>query len=298
MEAVRQKGEHKMDVSVIIPLYKGEMYVDGLKSMVKKAFEYARIKGELIFVLDDGGDYVQPEDGLVKVVKHEVNMGIHLSRTDGFREAEGSFIHFLDQDDRISREFYRVLKPVLARADVAVANGSIDYKGGARKLLYYNKAERDMVSSQQAYIYLDNRIISPGQCLIRRESIPDYWLSHVMQINGADDMLLWMVMMSLDMKFKAVPHVLYHHRDTGENTSADDERMKLSFMEMNMFYQRFAKGRYKKLLAKKAAAMENKGSISVYSMTNAARAARIKLLSVMRPGWIKKDYVNPDENNT
>ncbi|MBR4514893.1 MAG: glycosyltransferase family 2 protein [Lachnospiraceae bacterium] len=276
-----------MDVSVIIPLYKGEEYVEGLKEMVFNAFNTARITGEIIFVIDDGGDYVQPEGEAVKVVRHEANMGIHLSRTDGFRESGGTYVHFLDQDDRISKEFYKVLLPVMQKADVAVANGSIDYENGARKLLYYNKVERDMVSSQQAYIYLDNRIISPGQCLIRRESVPDYWLSHVMQINGADDMLLWMVMMSLDAKFKALPQVLYHHTDTGENTSSDEERMLLSFMEMNMFYQRFEQGRYKKQLAAKTRALEGKSSFSLAGIAQSARRARISFLKLVRKGWIK-----------
>ncbi len=288
MRGILRRKENKMDVSVIIPLYYGEEYVDGLKAMVKRAFKDAGIKGEIIFVIDDGGDYVQPDGDCIKVVRHEVNMGIHLSRADGFREACGTWVHFLDQDDRICKEFYSTLIPVAKKADVAVANGCIDYKDGAKKLLYYNKVERDMVSSQQAYIYLDNRIISPGQCLIKREAIPDYWLSHVMQINGADDMLLWMVMMSLDKTFKAVPHVLYHHRDTGENTSDDDERMLLSFIEMNMFYQRFEQGRYKKQLAAKTKALEGKSSFNLAGITQSMRKVRISFLKTVRKGWIRK----------
>ena len=276
-----------MDVSVIIPLYKGEEYVEGLKTMLNNALKKAGLKGEIIFVIDDGGDYVQPEGTRVKVVRHEVNMGIHLSRADGYREAEGTYVQFFDQDDRISSEFYRYMIPVMEKADVAVANGCIDYKDGSKKLLYYNKVERDMVSSQQAYIYFDNRIISPGQCLIRRESVPDYWLSHVMQINGADDMLLWMVMMSLDKKFKAIPQVLYHHRDTGENTSDDEERMTLSFVEMNLFYQRFEDGKYKKQLAAKTKALEGKSSFSLAGITQSMRKVRISVLKNFRKGWFK-----------
>ena len=70
-----------------------------------------------------------------------------------------------------------------------------------------------------AYIFGHNRIVSPGHCMIKKTSIPIEWKQNIMEVNGSDDLFLWILMFSKGSIFKADSKPVYIHKNTGENLS-------------------------------------------------------------------------------
>ncbi len=54
-----------------------------------------------------------------------------------------------------------------------------------------------------AYIFGHNRIVSPGHCMIKKTSIPIEWKQNIMEVNGSDDLFLWILMFSKGSIFKS-----------------------------------------------------------------------------------------------
>lgn len=98
-----------MKVSIIVPVYNVEPYIEGcLKSVGKQQFE-----GEIeCIVVDDCGTdksidiarrYVEDYNGSVKfkIVAHEYNRGLSAARNTGVENSSGDYIYFLDSDDEL-----------------------------------------------------------------------------------------------------------------------------------------------------------------------------------------------------
>lgn len=56
-----------------------------------------------------------------------------------------------------------------------------------------------------------NPIASPGQVLLRKESIPDIWMDNILKHRGGDDWLLWLCMLSEECTFSLNQDILYEH---------------------------------------------------------------------------------------
>lgn len=242
-------------VSIIVPLYKGQKYVERIIEMIS---ENARIafsahvadQIELIFVNDyPGEDIILPEYDIslisIKLLQNAENTGIHGSRVKGLAVSSGKYVLFLDQDDTIKNTCIHSQFHALhckKNAKMVIANGSIDYNT-ANKVIYPNRIMHSLAKHEYAYAFLDNRIISPGQCLIYREIIPEVWINNPLSLNGADDLFLWIVILSETDKKGIVLNreILYTHISTGENISQDLNGMYASVGEMTDILARTGK---------------------------------------------------------
>lgn len=108
-------------VTVVIPCYNGEKYVDRCLRCLKRQ-SYPAL--EILFV-DDGstdrsGEVAARYPGL-RVLRNEPNGGLSYSRNRGIAEASGKYIHFFDVDDRICSTFYEWLVEAAERHDADMA---------------------------------------------------------------------------------------------------------------------------------------------------------------------------------
>lgn len=96
-----------MDVSVIVPFYKGNKYINNILRMVKENVANANeITVEVVVVNDSPEIEIQYEKDLVdgyflNIVRHKKNMGIQQARITGINVAQGKYVLMLDQDDEI-----------------------------------------------------------------------------------------------------------------------------------------------------------------------------------------------------
>ena len=110
-------------ISVIIPVYKVEKYLDKcIKSVVNQTFTDLEI-----ILIDDGSPDRCPEiceqwakkDSRIVVI-HKKNGGLSDARNAGLNIATGEFISFVDSDDWIAKNMYEIMLNYLKRekADV------------------------------------------------------------------------------------------------------------------------------------------------------------------------------------
>lgn len=120
--------ERKPLISVVVPVYGTEKYLrECLDSILNQTYENI----ELIVVNDASNDnsedvineYLQNYDN-IKYVRHSKNRGLFRARISGAEEATGDYIAFVDSDDYISLDYYRLLisKALKTGADMVVAN--------------------------------------------------------------------------------------------------------------------------------------------------------------------------------
>lgn len=122
-------------ISVIVPVYKVEKYLDKcVKSIVNQTY-----KNLEIILIDDGSPDMCPiicdrwaaSDSRIKVI-HKVNSGIADVRNVGIQEASGQYIGFVDSDDYIESDMYEKLYNALqgVEADLALCGLNKFYEDG------------------------------------------------------------------------------------------------------------------------------------------------------------------------
>ena len=157
-------------ISVIVPVYGTEKYLRKcLDSIIGQTYKNI----ELIIVNDatrDGSEtiikeYLKRYDN-IRYVRHSKNRGLFRARVSGAEEAAGEYIAFVDSDDYISLDFFRLLvrRAMSSDADIVVCNTVFEDEDGSQtiKQLYrlcFEKEElcneeiRDKFFSQNGYCF-------------------------------------------------------------------------------------------------------------------------------------------------
>ncbi|RKI99422.1 glycosyltransferase family 2 protein [bacterium D16-54] len=224
-----------VDISLIIPLYKGNRYCKRLLNMLDQNMEYLNqyqnCDIEVIFVNDYPDEDIQL-DGYehsyrIKLINQVNNKGIHASRVEGLKQAKGEYIIMLDQDDLVERNWlYSQWNKIKTEdAEYCVCNG---WKGRFRTL-WQEEGMKKRVNNIKSYLTLPNPIISPGQVIMKRKAIPDEWMQYIQHCNGSDDFLLWVMALKKEHSFILNQDYLFYH--TPERTK--DSVSSSQIMESN-----------------------------------------------------------------
>lgn len=252
-------------VSIIIPFYNGNKYIPKLVDNINKIYDnYRNI--EVIIVNDSPEVLVDIENVYIKfsykIIINPKNKGIHFSRVNGLKHANGEYIIFLDQDDYIEKNFINSQLIKIKNYDCIIANG-YNYGISNRKKIYKNSVFHKLSTYFAPLVLTGTHIISPGQCLIKKESIPKYWLENIMNINGVDDAYLWFLMYGENKKFTINKDCLYHHIYTGKNLSFEINKMISSLNEMHKLLTKSGKfsGFTLKFIKRRINSLNNFGTI-------------------------------------
>ena len=129
-------------LSLVIPVYNVEKFLDRcLQSVICQT--YTNI--EIICVNDastGNEDAIIRKycelDKRIKYVQHKSNQGLFQARITGMKYATGDYFAFLDSDDHVSIDFYRILMNKIAHenADIVIADFVDEYEDG--RIEYYN----------------------------------------------------------------------------------------------------------------------------------------------------------------
>lgn len=205
--------------------------IDANAKMVK---EYAKV--ELLLVNDSPDvplivDYGQLHYAELILIHNEENCGIHKSRINGIKKSTGEYIIMLDQDDILVDYAIKSQLEHIKNGLVVVANGYAELPKG-KKYLYKYAIMQYTVNCLFFYDYFDCRIISPGHCMIKKDCIPQIWYENPLKNNGSDDFFLWILLLNNKVKFKINRDIVYTHTFTGNNVSADTEKINKSVREI------------------------------------------------------------------
>lgn len=221
----------KTIITIITPFYKGEQFIPQLVDMISKNQKTIEERNlniaiEYLFVNDYPSIPLSVPDipGVdVKVVTNETNVGIHKSRVNGLEHCKGEYIVFLDQDDYISSDLVASQFAAIKDADIVVGNGIMDY-GKGQLILIRNNFYIKNLKRDHYFLYCHCPIVSPGQCLIKKSSIPQEWKDNILKINCSDDYLLYLLMFQNGAKFEVNETAfIYHHVNVGTNASLNSD---------------------------------------------------------------------------
>ena len=218
-----------MKISVITPFYEGADYMQDYVQFMDANRELLTSNGhelEVVLVNDSPWKKLETQPGpnqYIKVITNPENKGIHYSRVAGFKESTGDYIMFLDQDDLLEKDalIKMVTALTMSKKDIIIANAKLEQSDGSYLDWYRTKEHWQLVWNLNTYLKVGIQIISPGQCLIRRDAIPQFWLEHLVRVNGADDYYLWLLMMAEKKEHCILKAPEYIHKYTGSNISAD-----------------------------------------------------------------------------
>ena len=117
-------------VSIIVPIYKVEKYLDEcIESLVNQTWSNIEI-----IMIDDGSpdncptmcDAWAEKDHRVKVI-HKENGGLSAARNAGIKTASGKWLLFIDSDDVVSHDFVRHLIEVSSRDDIVAVSSVVRF---------------------------------------------------------------------------------------------------------------------------------------------------------------------------
>lgn len=262
------------DISIIIPFYKGNDYLTNLFEMINENILVLGDKKVEVIIVNDSPDINVKTKGKrlfdMHIVFNKENMGIHKSRAIGVKKAKGKYVLMLDQDDELAPIALKSHMETIKDNDLSIGNG-YDENPISKGKIYHSNEHQDCALDIKYYYYVNNMIVSPGQCLIKKEAIPQEWLTSTISNNGSDDLLLWIMMFNKQAKMIVNYDYVYIHTYHHDNVSADFDKMQESSLEVlnylkelnmisskqeNIFKRRLAmrkkyegKGKFHKLLA-------------------------------------------------
>lgn len=221
----------KKYISVIVPLYYGRRYIPDIIFQLERCADKAEdCRIQLVLSNDSPkqkiGDQYSSSKISIKIIQTDANGGIHRARIRGFQNSDGNFILFLDQDDKISPDYFVSQLSKIGAADAVVCDV---ISGGRRK--YNLDRPLNKAVSRRSMVNEGNMILSPGQVLLRRKAVPECWINNPMQNNGADDWLLWLCMHSEKKLFVINENVLFIREVHYHNASSNSLKMILSEQE-------------------------------------------------------------------
>ncbi len=226
-------------VSIIVPLYHGRKYIPQLMQMVEACEKNAgkSVKIELVFSNDDPDETIAENISSdmidVTVLNTEKNRGIHGARVHGLSYCTGDFVIFLDQDDVLNPECVSSQLSNIGGADAVVCRAVND----GRFFYGHDRPFEEMTSSRYMFS-VGNGILSPGQVMMRREAVPQFWQENILRCNGADDWLLWLCMLYEGKCFVQNQDILYEHTIGSGNCSGSAFGMYQSEKEMCRMLER------------------------------------------------------------
>lgn len=208
-------------ISIITPIYNVERFIE---RCAESLFNQTLSDGvEFIFINDcstDNGLNIlrkcirnHPErSGQVRIIEHEENKGVAISRQDGINVASGEYIIHVDPDDWVDIHFCEnlYLEAVQSSADIVICDyfeaSDLEVKGyehNFESLKSISLLEAISGRKNKAWGVLWNK-------LIRTEIYKKY--SFEPEINFCEDVLMLFKILSKDYKISHLPEKLYYYR--------------------------------------------------------------------------------------
>lgn len=130
LERNRDRGKMSDLISIVIPVYNVERYVERCIDSVRNQ-TYKNIE---IIIVDDGSpdssgeicDEIAKDDSRIQVI-HQKNAGLSGARNTGIAKSSGKYILFIDSDDWIESDFVFYLHYLITKYNADIAQCDFKY---------------------------------------------------------------------------------------------------------------------------------------------------------------------------
>ena len=149
--------------SVIIPTHERPALVQEAVSSVLAQ----TINDFEVIVVDDGSPGMPdlPSDRRVRLIAHEVNLGVSVARNTGIEAATGQYVCFLDDDDLYTPERLEIADEGLVRAPATACS---------KCFVNPHSPSTEWTASEDVRFFMASRWLHVGQLVIRREMAPRF----------------------------------------------------------------------------------------------------------------------------
>lgn len=210
----------KAKVSILIPIYKAEQYIE---KCLQSVFEQTYDNIEYILVDDASPDHsidivnqiikrYQGRSQSVKIIKNKGNLGIATTRNILINNATGDYIYFVDSDDFIQNNTIElfITTALKENADIVRCN-YFNYENETCNpvIRESNNNREDMVAK---CLSSENSMNSLWLLFIRRSIFTDNGLIFPNNINGCEDHLMTIKLFYYASKIVDIPEPLYYYR--------------------------------------------------------------------------------------
>ena len=178
-----------IDFSVIIPAYNCEKYISiCLDSIIKNNY-----KNLEIIVINDGStdttplivkEYQKKHNNIYLYSQH--NSGVSIARNTGIKYSKGKYIHFVDADDKVEDNLYRLAKSVFKSNDIDFLRFNYDFdnmgilkENNEKKQNNYQIIDEKYINNIMIPQILDEEIKAYVWQLIVKKEIIDYFDSRM-----------------------------------------------------------------------------------------------------------------------
>ena len=210
---------NKPKISVIIPVYKAENYIERCAISL---FEQSIQDMEYVFVDDNSPDrsieilndtlrrYPNRKDQ-VTIVSHLSNMGVGTSRQDGFNRTNGEYVIHCDPDDWVDSIMYEKLynKAVANHVDIVICDYIMEYE-------HKSEIKSFNISNTDSHFLLGELVngnLHGGlwNKLVRRNFIIENNIQFTPGLNICEDLIYCIRLMQVDPKIAYIKESLYHY---------------------------------------------------------------------------------------
>ncbi len=232
-------------VSVIIPCYNGEAF---LKEAIDSALEQSYPRVEVI-VVDDGSTDRSPEIAQQFPVRYvrQPNRGLTASRNLGVCESRGSYIVFLDADDRLKPDAIETgLRVLAARPECAMAVG--DHLFVSQDGSHLANSRKEYLAASHYEALLRSNFIEMISSVLFRRRVLDEVGGFNTELRVAEDYELYL---RIARKYPVCSHlaVVAEYRRHQENTSHNSELMLSMTVGVLRSQARYIRGDARRLFA-------------------------------------------------
>jgi succinoglycan biosynthesis protein ExoO len=227
-------SDKRIDVSVIIPAWKAEAFID---RAIASALASAGVSVEVVVVDDASPDDtfnvlkgIAAKDARVVIDRLPVNSGPSAARNRAIALSKGRFIAILDADDAMTPDRLAYLVSVAERneADIVVDNMlEVDEAGeriGKHAFLSGENFEEPDSVDLETWIFF-NQPMKSGYCLgylkplIRRSAIERFATRYDEKLRNSEDYYLIAHMLAAGARMSYVPEAGYLYRRSEDSTS-------------------------------------------------------------------------------
>lgn len=215
-------------VSVVIPVYNGEKYIEEcFHSVYQQSYRPMEV-----IVIDDGStdnslNLIKQIPGEKKVISQQ-NTDVSQARNTGIQTASGEFIAFIDQDDIWEKEKLekqvRVFGENLSTDLVFTDSLKFNDKGEKRQPRDKHKIASQLNDRNLFSTLMRKNVLMPSAVMVKKESIEKAGLFDP-SFKTCGDYEMWLRMSALGMKFLYLPEPLVLYRQHAENTYKKSEIM-------------------------------------------------------------------------
>lgn len=212
----------KKTLSIVIPCYridKNQKYLNFLLETIKNQ-KTSAFHLEKIILVNDSPEYILEQyidpcfiNNNLIIKSNLANSGQAYSRNVGLNLVNSEFVHFIDQDDYISTDFYQNIQSdadILISKCILTKNGIQINHASFFKHIWLRSFNK--LSKLNFFLFFDNIVLSPGQAVFKTQIIKKINGFPELKNFGSDDFGLMYTLTKFNYKYSYISNSLYFHR--------------------------------------------------------------------------------------